>query len=175
MANTISGLANLASTSRETMSVAFSAHYSGTTPGSSAWSIVARNIRISIALEEGRSHPPEWMLGQIFGRTEDSGEMTLVNQCVVLRNGGGQALSGVAPYAMPIRSGEQGMTTSYDQVLRFTFGLGSFNAVDIAALLDSPGASLTDPVNRTIRFQVNLFFATAYATTDQGNWDNIQP
>jgi hypothetical protein len=172
MANSLPGLARLGSATGETMTVAFKADYSGVTAGSSAWSVVARQLRITVALPAAAS-PPPWILAQVLARTEGSGEQALVDQVIILQQDEVNVFSGLAPYDLLIRSGEGGMTTSYEQRFEFTLTSGSFDVPKVIAVMDDPSASLIDPVNGTPHFQTNLFFATPYATKHQSDWDTL--
>lgn len=171
MANSVPGVANLATQTGETMRIEFSADYSGATPGSSSWSIVANEVRITVTVPPGLPKPA-WFLGQLLGQTKERGGRVLVDQCVLLQEAGG-VFSGTAAYGVLIRSGQDGLDTSYDQLFEFTPAGGGFGVQTIAFVTDHAGGSLQDPINGTRHFQTNLFFATPYAGTDQGNWDNI--
>jgi hypothetical protein len=172
LSSTVPGRANLASATGETIRIDFDADYTSPTPGSSAWNIVANNLRITVSVPAAKALPG-WIMGRVLARTDDSGEMVLIDQCILLQNTMGREFGGLAPYPLLIRSGEEGLSTSYDQIFHFTFNGGSFDPRKIAALMDDPGASLTDPVSATPRFQTNLFFATPYATHPQSDWDSL--
>jgi hypothetical protein len=145
------GFANLTSQTGETIRIDFSAVYSPPTPGSSAWSVSARNIQITLTVPQNRPLPA-WFLAQLFPGASGS------DQAVILQNPGGRVYSGTVPYDIMIRSGNMGLSQGYDQMHEFT---------------PRGVSSLIDPMNGTPRFQTNLFFATPFATTDQGLWHTL--
>src|SRR3954453_15690799 len=145
------GIANLTSQTGETIRIDFLAVYSPPTPGSSAWSVRARNIQITLTVPQNRPLPT-WFLAQLFPGTSDS------DQAVILQNPGGRVYSGAVPYDIMIRSGNMGLSQGYDQMHEFT---------------PRGAGSLIDPINGTSRFETNLFFATPFATTDQGLWHTL--
>jgi len=59
------GIANLASQTGETIWIDFSAPYSPATPGSSAWSVRARNIQFTVTVPHNLPMP-FWFMAQLF-------------------------------------------------------------------------------------------------------------
>jgi len=145
------GVANLTSQTGEMIRIDFSALYSPPTPGSSAWTVHARNIQITLTVPQDRPLPT-WFLAQLFPGASGS------DQAVILQNPGGRVYSGAAPYDIVIRSGSAGLSQGYDQMYEFT---------------PRGGSSLIDPINGSSLFQTNLFFATPFATIDQGLWHTL--
>jgi hypothetical protein len=165
------GRANLTSATGETIEIDFTAHYTGPAAGSSAWSIVAENIRLKVTVPQGRTLP-DWILGRVLAQTANGSYRDLIEQCMLVDRSSDRGYLGEADNALLIRAADSGIEVSFRQLFAFAFafGAGGFGLYTVASLEDHPGHSLVDPINRSIRFQTDLFFATPYATTDQGQW-----
>jgi hypothetical protein len=106
------GIANLASQTGETIRIDFSAQYSPPTPGSSAWSVRARNIQLTVTVPQNL--PMQfWFMAQLFPGAAGS------PQAVILQNTAGRVYSGAAPKDIIIRSGSMGMSHDYTQMHEF--------------------------------------------------------
>jgi hypothetical protein len=82
----------------------------------------------------------------------------------------GRNYLGEAEKSLRIRAADSGIEESFQQLFAFTFGKGNFDLYTVASSEDHPEQGLVDPISRSSRFQTDLFFATPYASTDQGQW-----
>jgi len=92
VSNTVAGLANLTSSTGETIRIDFDAAYSSPTPGSSAWNIEARNIRITLTVP-GNGSLPTSFTAQLFSSGGAVLNLPLCKSlCKILRDGSIPAL-----------------------------------------------------------------------------------
>jgi len=65
-------VARLAAKTHESIVINFEPEYRPPTPGSSAWSIIAKNIRLKLVVPTGRFRP-NWVLARMLARTSEVG------------------------------------------------------------------------------------------------------
>ena len=163
------GRANLRSTTGEIIEINFTAHYTGPAAGSSAWSIVAENILVKITVPQG-TPLPNWILVRLLGQTANTSDRDLIEQCIFAESGSNRGYSGEAENPVLIRASNSGIEQSFQQLFAFGSGGSNFSLYTVASVEDHPEQNLIDPINQSIRFQTDLYFATPYATTDQSQW-----
>ena len=163
------GLADLRSAAGEIIEIDFTAHYTGPAAGSSAWSIVAENILVKLTVPQGRPLP-NWILVRLLGQTANTSDRDLIEQCIFAGRDSSHGYSGEAENPVLIRASDSGIEQSFQQLFAFGSGGGNFGLYTVASVEDHPEQNLIDPISQSIRFQTDLFFATPYATTYQGQW-----
>jgi hypothetical protein len=165
-------VARLAAQTRESITITFEPAYRPATPGSSAWSIVAKNIRVVLTVPTERTLP-NWVLARMLARTSDPNPYTLVDQYIVLQAATGRDFSGEALFPLTIEMASSGQTQSYKQRFEFSSFYGPNNQDAVMFELDNKYETLIDPINGTPRFQVNLFEASLFSRVDMGLWPTL--
>jgi hypothetical protein len=165
-------VARLAAQTHELITITFEPAYRPATPGSSAWSIIAKNIRLRLTVPTERPLP-NWVLARMLAWTCDPSPYALIDQYIVLQAATGRDFSGEAFFPLTIEAGSSGQVQSYKQRFEFSsfYGFSDQNAVMFE--LDRNTETLIDPINATPRFQVNMFEASPYARVDMGLWSTI--
>jgi hypothetical protein len=161
-------VARLKAETHESITITFDAEYRPATPGSSAWSIIAKNLHVDMVIPSARPHP-HWALAKILARTTDPNPYALIDEYVVLQEIDPKHFGGAGPFSLLIRAGEQGQEHAYRQKIEFASFYRSYDENDFVHDQDT----LIDPVNQTSRFQTDLFQASPYARADMGTWLSI--
>jgi hypothetical protein len=159
-----SGLARLSTgPSGEAIDISFDATYHPPAGGSSAWSITASNVRVNLTML--KFFGPRFFLLRFRGFIADP--YSFVEQYVILQRVTDAGYEGELLLPLYIEGGSDGQTQSHKQFLQFDQMLDD--------LTDDPDAMshnfLTDPINHTSTFQIDMFAASPYARTDMGTWD----
>jgi len=162
-------VARLAAETHETMMVTFDPEYRPPTPGSSAWSIIAKSIRLSLVAPAKRPRP-NWVLARMLARTCDPNPSTLIDQFIVLQAVTDRDFSGEALLPVKIKAGESGQVQSYKQRFEFFKFYSFYNEDAVMFELDRNTERLVDPINHSPQFQVDMFEASPFSRTDMGLW-----
>jgi hypothetical protein len=172
MMNAAPSVARLAAQTHESITVTFEPEYRPATPGSSAWSIIAKNIRLGLVVPTERPRP-NWVLARMLARTSDPNPYTLIDQFIVLQAVTDRDFSGEALFPVIIKAGASGQVQSYKQRFEF-FNFYSFYSEDAVMFeLDSNTERLVDPINHSPQFQVDMFEASPFSRTDMGLWSTV--
>lgn len=163
----ISSVANLAAHTGELITINFDPVFHSATPGSSAWSLVATNIRIRLIVQKGR-YVPDMIMTRLRARLTVPN--IFVQQIVWLLPVNRDEFIGTVPLSLYIHGGSDGLAHTHQQIFLFDRLFRDFNEND-----PNPVASnaLIDPISQSPRFQVNLFNATPFARVDMGTWSSI--
>jgi hypothetical protein len=165
-------VARLAAQTHESITITFEAEYRPATPGSSAWSIIAKNIRLRLVVPTERPLPNS-VLAKMLARTSDPNPYALIDQYIVFQGVTDRDFGGEAPFPVIIEAGASGQVQSYKQRFEFS-NLYSFSNEDAVMFeLDRNRETLIDPINHSPQFQVNMFEASPYSRTDMGLWSTI--
>jgi hypothetical protein len=166
-------IARLAAETHESITITFEPTYRPATPGSSAWSIIAKNIRVTLSVPAERPLP-NWVLARMLARTSDP--YALIDEYIVLQIAKDRGFSGTASFPLTIETGSSGQAQSYNQRFEFVSFYGFSNlSFDDAVMFERAGnaESLIDPINHTPLFQVSMFEASPYSRTDSGLWPTL--
>src|SRR5215470_8249721 len=93
--STAPSVARLAAQTQESITISFEPEYHPATPGSSASSILARNIRLKLSVPGDRPRP-NWILAQMLART--ASPYALVDQYIVLQPASDRDFAGEASF-----------------------------------------------------------------------------
>src|SRR5215208_5886576 len=111
--NVAPSLARLAAETQESITITFNPEYHPATPGSSASSIIARNIRLTVVLPD-KQPSPTWVLARMLARTAPSPD-ALIDQYIVLQANSGREFGGEAPFPVIIERSSSGHAQSFNQ------------------------------------------------------------
>jgi hypothetical protein len=168
---TTPSVARLAAETHESITITFEPIYRPTTPGSSAWSIIAKNIRLTLTVPTERPLPNS-VLARMLASTSDPSP-ALIDQYIVLQVATGRDFTGQAILPLIIEAGSSGQVQSFKQRFEFASFYGSSNQDAVMFEPNQNTNTLIDPINHTPRFQVNMFEASPYSRTDMGLWLTI--
>jgi hypothetical protein len=79
-------VARLAAQTHESITITFEAEYRPATPGSSAWSIIAKNIRLRLVVPTERPLPNS-VLAKMLARTSDPNPYALIRPIYCIPGG----------------------------------------------------------------------------------------
>jgi hypothetical protein len=164
--------ARLAAQTHESITITFEAEYRPATSGSSAWSIIAKNIRLRLVVPTERPLPNS-VLAKMIARTSDPNPYALIDQYIILQVGTNREFGGEAPFSVIIEAGDSGQVRSYKQRFDFSNFYSFYNEDTVMFELDRNIETLIDPINHTPQFQVNMFEASPFSRTDMGLWSTI--
>jgi hypothetical protein len=170
--STTPSIARLAAATHESIMVTFEPEYRPPTPGSSAWSIIAKNIRLRLVVPSERPRP-NWILARMLARTSDPNPDTLVDQFIVLQAVTDGDFSGEALLPVKINAGASGQVKSYKQRFEFFNFYSFYNEDAVMFELDRNTERLVDPINHSPQFQVDMFEASPFSRTDMGLWSTV--
>src|SRR4051812_19394420 len=105
-----STVARLAAQTQESITITFTPEYRPPTPGSSASSIIARNIRLTVVLPD-KQPSPSWVLARMLARAAPSPD-ALIDQYIVLQAATEQDFGGEAPFPVIIEASSSGRAQS---------------------------------------------------------------
>jgi len=165
-------VARLAAKTHESIVINFEPEYRPPTPGSSAWSIIAKNIRLKLVVPTGRFRP-NWVLARMLARTSDPNPYTLIDQYIVLQSVTDRDFSGEALFPVQIEAGASGQVQSYKQRFEFSNFYSFYNEDAVMFEPERNMETLIDPINHSSQFQVSMFEASPYARTDMGLWPTV--
>ena len=92
-------IAMLAAQTHEAITISFGTQYRPPSPGSSAWSIIAKNIRVGLLVPADRPLP-NWVLARMLASTGDPNQ--LIDQYIVLQGVGDRLFGGGGDPSFPI-------------------------------------------------------------------------
>jgi len=165
-------VARLSAETHEFITISFEPTYRPATPGSSAWSIIAKNIRLTLVVPTERSLPST-IRARMLAWTSDPSPYALIDQYIVLQTASDRGFSGEALLPLIIETGSGGQLRAYKQRFEFASVYGSANQDAVMFEPDRNTETLIDPINHTPRFQVSMFEASPYSRTDMGLWSTI--
>jgi len=114
----MSATPSVATLSAETHEFSLEPTYRPATPGSSAWSIIAKNIRLTLVVPTERPLPST-VRARMLAWTSDPSPYALIDQYIVLQTASDRGSSGEALLPLVIEAGSGGQLQAYKQ--RFEF------------------------------------------------------
>src|SRR5262245_11304122 len=105
--STAPSVARLAAETHESITITFEPVYSPATTGSSAWSIIAKNIRLTLTVPTERPLPNS-VLARMLAWTSDPSPYALIDQYIVLQVATGRDFTGEAIFPLIIEAGSSG-------------------------------------------------------------------
>ena len=95
-------VARLAAQTHESITITFEAEYRPPTPGSSAWSIIAKNIRLGLVVPTERPLPNS-VLAKMLARSSDPNPYALIDQYIVFQGVTDRDFGGEAPFPVILK------------------------------------------------------------------------
>jgi hypothetical protein len=129
--STAPSIARLAGQTHETITITFEPQYRPPSPGSSAWSIIAKNIRVTVVVPTERPLP-NWVLARMLAWASDP--YALIDQYIVLQIGIDRGFSGLAFFPLTIEaSSSVGQAQSYNQRFEFVsfYGFPTYRSMTL--------------------------------------------